>query len=109
MLRRHAEALLALLAAYESDGRLWQARRTDVLRMVLREGAILGAIGVSIGLPAALASGRLVSSQLYGVGALDPLTLVAAALGIGAVALAAGLPPAALATRVEPASVLRSE
>ena len=85
------------------------AASADVRRMVLREGAALAAFGVAIGLIAALAGARLVSSMLYGVTDTDALTYLASALLLVLVMLAASSIPAWRASRVHPMEALRSE
>jgi ABC-type antimicrobial peptide transport system permease subunit len=85
------------------------ARRGDVLRMVLREAASMAAGGIAIGAVLALALGRYVEAQLYGVGGRDLATLVAAAGVLAGVALASGWLPARRASRVDPALTLRQE
>jgi putative ABC transport system permease protein len=85
------------------------AERSDVLRMVLRQGMRLALAGVGLGLIAALVLTRVVASQLYEVRATDPGTFVLVASLLTAVALAANLIPALRATRVDPAVVLRDE
>jgi putative ABC transport system permease protein len=62
-----------------------------------------------LGLAGAFALSKYVSSQLYGVGANDPLTMVAAVGVLGTVALLAGYIPARRATRVSPVLALRYE
>ena len=85
------------------------ADRTDVLRLVLRQGMRLAILGIGIGLAAALALTRLIESQLYGVTATDPATFVLVAGVLGVTALVANLIPAIRATRLDPAVVLREE
>src|SRR4029453_1917471 len=85
------------------------ARRGDVLRMVLREAASMAAGGIVIGAALALALGRYVEAQLYGVGGRDLATLVVAAGVLAGVALASGWLPARRASRVDPALTLRQE
>jgi len=85
------------------------AKGGSVVRMVLKEVAMLAAIGVGIALPSAWWLSKLVRSQLYGVAPRDPLTLAFATLGLVSVALAAGAVPALRASRVSPVSVLRYE
>jgi ABC-type antimicrobial peptide transport system permease subunit len=83
------------------------AQRRHVLRMVLRESALLVLGGIAIGVPLALLGGRWVSAMLFGLKPSDPLTL-AAAIGIMlAVALVASYLPARRAAAVEPISALR--
>ena len=85
------------------------AGRSDVLRLVLRQGMSLALLGIVIGVGAAFALTRLIASQLYGVGATDPATFLGVALLLAATALAANLLPALRAMRVDPAVVLREE
>jgi predicted permease len=85
------------------------AKRGDVLRMVLREAASMAAGGILIGSVLALALGRYVEAQLYGVGGRDLATLVVAAGVLAGVALASGWLPARRASRVDPALTLRQE
>jgi putative ABC transport system permease protein len=85
------------------------AERSDVLRMVLRQGMRLALAGVGLGLIAALVLTRVIASQLYEVRPTDPATFVLVASLLTAVALAANLVPALRATRVDPAVVLRDE
>jgi len=81
----------------------------NVARMVLREVAILVAIGIVIALPAAWAASRYIASQLYEVTPTDPATIVVAILSLVTVATAAGLIPALRAARVSPITALRHE
>ncbi len=85
------------------------ARRSDVLKLVMRQGLFVTTIGLSIGLCSAVAATRLLSPLLYGIGANDPLTLVAVALGLAAVAMLACYLPARRAMRIVPAEALRYE
>jgi putative ABC transport system permease protein len=85
------------------------AGRGDVLRLVLKQGMSLALLGIGIGIWAAFLLTRLIRSQLYQVGAGDPLTFAGVALLHGLTALAANLLPALRATRVDPAVVLREE
>jgi len=77
--------------------------------LVLRQALPLVAVGVALGLPAALALSRLMAGLLYGVSPGDPLTLGLAALLMFAVAAAAAYLPARRASRVDPMLALRSE
>ncbi|HXY41672.1 MAG TPA: ABC transporter permease, partial [Vicinamibacteria bacterium] len=93
---------IGLRVALGADGRA-------VLLMVLREVAVLAALGVAIGLPGGYGLGRLVESQLYGLTARDPLTFGVATLALVTTALVAGLVPAVRAARVDPMTALRYE
>jgi predicted permease len=81
----------------------------DVIWLVMREVFLLVGTGVAIGLAASWGLSRLVSSQLYGVSANDPLTIVGAAASLGVVAALAGYIPAWRATRINPTLALRYE
>jgi ABC-type antimicrobial peptide transport system permease subunit len=73
-----------------------------IFRLVLREGAVLVAVGFALGLAGAVAVRGLLQAQLYGIGALDPRVLGAVALALGLVALIACVIPARRAARVDP-------
>jgi ABC-type antimicrobial peptide transport system permease subunit len=85
------------------------ARASTVTRMVLSEAGTLAAIGLAIGLVAAMLLTRVMSSMVYGVGTRDPATFAAVALLLVAVALAASLVPAMRAARVDPLRAMRIE
>jgi predicted permease len=85
------------------------AQRADVLRLILKQGALLTLSGVTLGLLAAFALTRLLSSLLYGVGSSDPLTFACVAVLLGFVALAAHYIPGLRATRINPMAALRYE
>jgi len=85
------------------------AQRGEIFWMILRNTAALVAAGLAIGIPVALGASRFVKSQLYNVGAADPLSFAAAALILAAVAAFAGFIPARRATRVDPMVALRYE
>jgi len=82
------------------------ATRGSVLRLVLREGMSLVAVGILLGFAAALAVGRLLSGMLYGLGAADPVSFAGAALMLTAAAMLACYVPARWATRVDPLEAL---
>jgi putative ABC transport system permease protein len=85
------------------------ARRADILQMILGQGTKLALIGTGIGIAAALGLTRLMSSQLFGVTATDPVTFLSVAALIVLVALAACYIPARRATKVDPMVALRYE
>jgi predicted permease len=85
------------------------AQAGDVVKLVMRETALLVGIGVVIGLGAALAFTRLISSLLFGLTPTDPLTIVLASLLMIASAALAGFLPARRACRVDPMIALRYE
>ncbi len=85
------------------------AQRSDVLRMVVRQGMVLSVCGVAIGLAVAAALSRLVSGILFGVSARDPLTFSFTAAVLLVVVLVATYIPAWRATRVDPMIALRYE
>src|SRR5262249_40078823 len=80
-----------------------------VLRMVLRDGMQLVALGLVLGTAAALALTRVGASLLWGVSSTDALTYVVISATLAAVALVAIVIPARRATRVDPMQALRSE
>jgi ABC-type antimicrobial peptide transport system permease subunit len=84
------------------------ARPSQVLRQVLTDIAIRSAVGVAVGLLIYTWASAWIESRLYGVSALDPLTLASAVSAITAVAIGAGLVPARRAATVDPALSLRS-
>ena len=85
------------------------ARAFDVLRMVAGAGMQLVMAGIVIGTVAALALGRLLRSQLYGISPADPLAFASALGFLGAIALLATYIPARRATRVPPMTALRPD
>jgi len=85
------------------------AQQKDVLRLVLGQGARIAFFGVAIGLAAAAALGRLLSSLLFSVSASDPITFAAVAVLLISVALLACYIPARRAMRVDPLIALRHE
>ena len=85
------------------------AQRSDVLRLVIRQGAVLAVLGALIGIAAALAVTRYLQSFLFGVKPSDPVTIVAVAFGLIAVALLASYIPARRAMKTDPMVALRYE
>jgi predicted permease len=85
------------------------AQRSQVLGLVMRDAARMLALGTAIGLPAAWAASRLVSSMLFGLTTNDPLTIVLAIALLALTGLLAGYLPARRATKVDPLVALRCE
>ncbi len=85
------------------------AQTFDVLRLVVNQGMRPVIIGLAIGVAAAFALGRLISTQLYQVSAHNPALLAGATLLLAVTALVACLLPARRATLVDPVQALRTE
>ena len=85
------------------------AQRSDVVRLVLRQGMKLVVIGVVIGAALAAFASRLIQSLLFGVGAADPIAFGAAAALFFAIGLGACWLPARKATAIEATEALRAE
>jgi putative ABC transport system permease protein len=89
------------LALGATEGRL--------VATVLRDGAAILGPALAIGIPAGLATGGLLASQLYGVDARDPWTLSSVTVLLSVVVVGAALRPAWLASRIDPMALLRHE
>jgi predicted permease len=85
------------------------AQPSTLVWMVMREVLLLLAIGLAVGIPSAIALGRYVSSQLYGIAAHDPFIAVSTVVLLTVVSAAAGLIPARRASRIDPILALRYE
>jgi putative ABC transport system permease protein len=85
------------------------AQSDSVQRIFVARGLSLTAIGLTVGLIAAAALMRVLSSLLFEVKPFDPLTYIAVIAGLGGVALLATWLPARQATRIDPMSALRAE
>ena len=85
------------------------ARREDVSRLVLRRGGLVAAVGIAIGLAAAVGLTRLMSAMLFGVSPLDPVTYAAVSVVLAGIALLATYIPARRAASVDPVEALRWE
>ena len=85
------------------------ASRGGVQWMVLREALMLVLAGIALGVPLAIAAGRLVTGLLFGLKPADPITLVAACATVLAVATLAAYVPARRASSVHPMTALRYE
>ena len=85
------------------------ARPAALKGMFVRQGVVLAVAGAGIGLAAAVALTRLMSSLLFGVGSLDPVTYAGALVVILAAAALASYVPARRAARIDPVETLRAE
>jgi putative ABC transport system permease protein len=85
------------------------ARQIQVLRLVLKQGLAVSALGIAAGIAVAAAASRLLQGLLFGVTPLDVGTFAAVALLFGAVSAVAAYVPAYRATTLDPSAVLRSE
>jgi putative ABC transport system permease protein len=85
------------------------ASRTKILRLVLEQGLMTAAIGIAVGIVASVAVTRTISSLLFGLSAMDPVTFVGVGLLLAAVALLASYIPARRAAKVDPMVALRYE
>jgi predicted permease len=83
--------------------------RIQIAGMILREALLMVLAGLVLGIPAALATARLMRSQLYGLGPYDPMTLLFAVGLMTGVAVLACYPPATRAMRIDPMAALRYE
>ena len=80
-----------------------------VVRLVLRQGIRVAALGAVLGIPLAVGAGRVAAQALYGVRPEDPVTYASVALTLGLVTVAASWLPARRAARVNPVEALRRE
>jgi putative ABC transport system permease protein len=85
------------------------AQKSDVLRLILRQGMTLVAIGVVAGLAASIGLTRLMATLLYGVSATDPITFLALSITLLSVAFVACWLPARRASAVDPIVALHAE
>jgi ABC-type antimicrobial peptide transport system permease subunit len=98
--RRRKEIGLRLALGAEPSG---------ILLSVMKEVMLLLAIGLAVGVPAAIGLGRYVSSQLYGIQPNDPWIAVTTMVILTVISAAAGLIPATRASRIDPILALRYE
>jgi predicted permease len=85
------------------------AQRTDILRLIMKEGVSLALVGIGIGVLLALGTTHFVSRILYGVSPVDPIVFIVVSALLAAVAIGASLVPALTAAKSNPAEVLRYE
>lgn len=85
------------------------AQRSDILKLIMKEGVSLAIVGIVIGVALALATTHFVSSFLYGVSPVDPIVFLGVAALLTLVALGASLAPAILAAKSNPVEALRCE
>jgi ABC-type antimicrobial peptide transport system permease subunit len=85
------------------------AGRGDVMKLIMRQGLFVTGFGLAIGIGAALASARLLSSLLYGIRPDDPATVVVVVAGMTVVTVLACYIPARRAMRIDPVVALRYE
>jgi predicted permease len=85
------------------------AQRNDVVRLIVRQGAVLSVTGIVLGLAGAFALSRFVGALLYEVDPHDPRIFIGAPVLLGLVAIVAMLTPAMRATRVDPLTALRED
>ncbi len=85
------------------------AGRSKIVRQVLSETLVLMLIGIAVGVPVALAGTRLIKSMLFGLGAVDPVAIIAACSILAVIAGLAGYIPARRASQVDPMVALRYE
>jgi predicted permease len=85
------------------------AQRSDVMRLIMRQGVTMVVIGLGLGLAGAIAMSSQMSAMVFGVGTLDPLSYLAACAMLSAVGLAACAIPARRAVALDPVIALRSE
>jgi ABC-type antimicrobial peptide transport system permease subunit len=84
------------------------AGRGQVERMILREGGMLVATGLVLGVAGAYFAGSVLRGLLFGVAVHDPVTLVGVAMAMAAIGIAACWIPAARAARIDPAITMRT-
>jgi putative ABC transport system permease protein len=85
------------------------APAATVMRMVLRQGLGLSAVGIGLGLGMAVGLTRLMTALLYGVDPVDPVTFLVVPTGLMIVVLMASYLPARRAAKVDPINALRQE
>ena len=111
MAERHVQSLQVgdRRQAVGGPNHLVSALSVDVLRLVLREGLLLGAFGSTLGLVGAYFGARLIATQLFGIPPRDPVAFVLATGFVLTVTLLASAMPARRAAKVDPMVALRTE
>ena len=108
-LRRHCVRGVATHARDRDQAGAGRSGHVNSTRMFVRHGLVLTAIGVAIGLGVAVGLSRLMSSLLYGVSALDPITFAAVPLVLATAAALASYLPARRVAAVNPVDALKAE
>lgn len=85
------------------------AQRRDILNLIVKQSLRLAIVGIALGLIISFISARVIRGMLYGIGSMDPFTLVGVCILLTTTAIIASLGPALRAIRVDPASTLRYE
>ena len=85
------------------------ADRSKIVKLVLRGAFLQILIGLAIGIPISILSGRLIAAQLYQVKSWDPLVLSGSIIALGICALIASILPAQRAASIDPVKALRTE
>jgi predicted permease len=85
------------------------ASESDVVRLILREGATLATLGIVLGVAGTFVATPLIRSWLFGIDQTDPQTIVAAAIGLVLIALGASWLPARRASKVDPLLAMRGD
>ena len=98
---------MSLILAVQIPGA--SSRPANVLRLVLRRGITMIAVGLTAGVLGALGLTRYLEGMLYGIAALDGTTYVVVIAAFAAVAVLASYVPARRATRIDPLAALRQD
>ena len=85
------------------------ANRFQIMRLILREAFLQLAVGITLGIPASILVGKLLTARLYQVGTIDPIALMTAVAGLLFCAFVASIFPSRRAASIEPVRALRME